>query len=414
MAFPSGATSPAAGGAPAPAPRSGTSTIRALDGLRGIAILMVVLYHGIESFVPADGKLIPIAGVDLAHPLLSGWMGVNLFFVLSGYLITWHLLRRWKRTPEPPEIRTYLVKRWLRIVPTYYVVLIVAALGLVPHHPLDPRLMGLQVGWHALFLQDYLPSSILGPFWSLGVEEKFYLAMPVVLLLAWRMPRLAGRIGLLAVVAAIPLAVRLAVAAGATGPLGEDFLDHWRNPFHLNLDALFLGSICAWLHLERDRFPVLRGDGPARLAMWADAVLVACLALVPGAIGERGAFDAVAIFPLTAIGMALVLFGAALRTSGAGRFLESRLLARAGRIAYPWYLTHVLVLHWLLGELWLRWPGSRALAPATQVAIFLPIFLIVSIGVATALHLAVEKPCLVLKDRVGVRRTAPSPATGTA
>ena len=70
--------------------------IPALDGLRGIAILMVVVFHAADSFRPPDGGLLEIGGWDLATPLYSGWMGVNLFFVLSGFLITWHLLRRWR------------------------------------------------------------------------------------------------------------------------------------------------------------------------------------------------------------------------------------------------------------------------------------------------------------------------------
>ena len=399
---------------PSPGSPPPSTTIPALDGLRGVAILMVVVYHGVDSFVPADGGLLPVAGWDLATPIYSGWMGVNLFFVLSGYLITWHLLRRWTSAPGRKELRTYLVKRWLRIVPTYYVVLAIATLGLVPHNPVDPHLLGLQAAWHALFLQDYLPSSILGPLWSLGVEEKFYLAMPVALLLAWRVPGPRRRVGLLAAIASVPVAVRLAMLAAADPASGDAFFRDWRNPFHLNLDALFLGSVCAWLHLERDRFPLLQRVRLPLAAMGAGGALILTLALVPGRIGERGAFDAVATYPLTAVGMALVLFGAALRRPGGGGLLESRPLALAGRIAYPWYLTHVLAMHWLWEELLIAAPGIRALAPAAQAAIFLPAFLVLSAVAATLLHLAVERPCLILKDRVGVRRGATHPATGHA
>ena len=75
--------------------------IPALDGLRGIAILLVVIYHCVDSFVRSGVALLPVGGVDLAYPFRSGWMGVNLFFVLSGFLITHHLLRRRRSAPGP-------------------------------------------------------------------------------------------------------------------------------------------------------------------------------------------------------------------------------------------------------------------------------------------------------------------------
>ena len=117
--------------------------IPALDGLRGIAILLVVVYHCVDSFSLDGRALFPVAGIDLALPLRSGWMGVNLFFVLSGFLITHHLLRRRQRAGGTINLQHYLAKRFLRIVPTFYVVLAVAAAGLVPHYEFDRHLIGL-------------------------------------------------------------------------------------------------------------------------------------------------------------------------------------------------------------------------------------------------------------------------------
>ena len=220
--------------------------IPALDGLRGIAILMVVLYHVTESFVSEQQPLLRLAGWDVATPLLNGWMGVQLFFVLSGFLITHHLLRRF-RTDRGPELGRYLVKRWLRIAPTYYVILAIVALGLVPYYEVEPGRMGARVIYHALFLQDYLPSSLLAPFWSLGVEEKFYLAAPLVALVVISIGRPRSGLIVLLALACVPLAVRLGMLSGIMPVPEGGFTRVWRNPFHLSRDALVIGSAIAWL-----------------------------------------------------------------------------------------------------------------------------------------------------------------------
>jgi peptidoglycan/LPS O-acetylase OafA/YrhL len=189
-----------------------------------------------------------------------------------------------------------------------------------------------------------------------------------------------------------------------SGPIGADdhFLQDFRNPFHLNLDALFLGAICAWLADSRKRAPGLTSATGAGRARLAGIALIIALMAAPWAVGSQPFFYQVMLFPLTALGMAMILFAAALLPIGSARMLENRWLARAGRIAYPWYLTHVLVLHWLGGEL----PGlvgNAAMTPAARFGIFLPIFVVASVAVALALHFAIEKPCLILKDRVGAR-----------
>lgn len=379
----------------------GPNAVPALDGLRGVAILMVVLFHGVESFDPPDAALLPLGGFDLATPIYSGWMGVNLFFVLSGFLITWHLIRRWHESPDRHDIRRYLLRRFLRIVPTYYVVLWIAAAGVVPHYEIDRNLLGLQVAWHLALLQDYLPSSILGPFWSLGVEEKFYLFMPVVLYGAWRITRNRWRIVLLASIALLPLVIRLILYPGHAAAHPEDFLRNWRNPFHLNLDSLLLGAIAAWVALRHTREPNRILAAIPNHLVTAGATLVAGLMLAPLLVPDLAFFRHVLMFPLTALGMALILFGSALKPRGSSPLLEGKLLARAGRLAYPWYLTHVLVLHWVWGEMTTRFPTLARLAPAEQLGLFLPVFLIASIAVALVLHFVVEKPCLILKDSLG-------------
>jgi hypothetical protein len=181
-----GATQP-----PPEARRQGA--IPELDGLRGIAILLVLLRHGARPYWEGTGSLYPIGAWDAGIPLVNGWMGVDLFFVLSGFLISHHIMRRSAGPVARVEWREYCSRRLLRIAPAYYAVLLLVALVPLPFYPIDREGIGLRLAYHLLFLQDYLPSDFVVAFWSLGVEVKFYLAAPLLLLALTRLTRPLAR-----------------------------------------------------------------------------------------------------------------------------------------------------------------------------------------------------------------------------
>lgn len=155
-----------------------------LDGIRGLAILLVMLSH----FLVVSGKLVgDTAGQRL---LLSGYLGVDLFFVLSGFLITGILL---SSRNEPHYFGAFYWRRSLRIFPLYYFTLTVAALSVIFITPEDaPLLSGKDSpAWYWLYISnigmtlkgDWLiaPTWIgLGHFWSLAVEEQFYFFWPLI------------------------------------------------------------------------------------------------------------------------------------------------------------------------------------------------------------------------------------------
>ena len=163
--------------------------IAALDGLRAAAILLVLARHAVMPFRADGGMAFEVFGWQIATPLVNGWIGVDLFFVLSGFLISHSIIRR----RDGFRLGRYVARRALRIVPAYYAMLGIAAAGAIPFYTVDPELLGLRILYHALFLQDYLPSGIVVAFWSLGVEEKFYIAAPFVLLPLSRNPQSSAR-----------------------------------------------------------------------------------------------------------------------------------------------------------------------------------------------------------------------------
>src|ERR1700704_885563 len=160
---------------------SGTLSLRSripeLDSVRGMAVLLVLLFHG---FIFTPIRIAPPSGVTRWFLCAAGggWMGVNLFFVLSGFLITGILLNA---RNGPRYYRTFYWRRALRILPAYYLVL--SVLVLVTHLGLAER----TVGWPFLGLSFVYLANVTDLFgvpsqytvlWSLAVEEHFYLFWP--------------------------------------------------------------------------------------------------------------------------------------------------------------------------------------------------------------------------------------------
>jgi peptidoglycan/LPS O-acetylase OafA/YrhL len=140
-----------------------------LDVLRGTAILVVVVYHGLFwSSVTTSNRI----GRLVVQASSAGWLGVNLFFVLSGFLITGILLSTKGR---PSYYRQFYLRRVFRILPAYF--LTIAILLVIHQLTLGSTLVAL------LFLTNYSIFPVVGgygPFWSLSVEEQFYLLWPML------------------------------------------------------------------------------------------------------------------------------------------------------------------------------------------------------------------------------------------
>jgi peptidoglycan/LPS O-acetylase OafA/YrhL len=165
------------------------SRIPALDGVRGFAILMVMLFH-FTWFGPFTAQAMQAGPVQKIGFMLalSGWMGVDLFFVLSGFLITGILL---KTRAEPDYFRKFYLGRSLRIFPPYYLFLL-SSIALLPFLPAAWKMDRSGYAWLATYLTNYqmglhgwaafaLPFQ---HFWSLAIEEQFYLAWPCLVLIS--------------------------------------------------------------------------------------------------------------------------------------------------------------------------------------------------------------------------------------
>lgn len=385
-----------------------------LDGLRAIAVLLVVWRHGLFPFFEAHGRapLLPLGGYDLATIFINGWIGVDLFFVLSGFLIARQLLSLEQR-PGGIRYRSYLLKRFLRIMPTYVFVLLMVALGLVPLYQVAPEFLGIRVAYHLLVLQDYLPPNIVVAFWSLGVEEKFYLLAPLILgsAISIREPRarFALVIGAIAVSILLRVWAAIELAATATEPMTyRQFLPVFRYPFHACLDSLGLGMAAALLHRHAMASPDSRLRNHAGAIFWCGVALLMLLVAPRVVMAEIDWWDQTLQPTAIAAGFTMTLLGAAFG-GGPQRALGARWMLVVARISYPLYLVHMVVIP-------LAWAiiGGTPAASAGHLALFLPVYLACAFAASLAIHFAIEKPFLMLKDRLDRLDRRPTPTRVTA
>lgn len=161
--------------------------IRALDGLRAIAALTIVLYH---ICLVSQFKLTQIGSETQVYWTFLG-TGVRLFFVLSGFLLFLPYARAMLRDKPLPSALSFYKRRALRILPAYYVCF--AILAVLPTSIHTTYLDWKDVGTHLLFIHDTFPfynRDLNGPFWTLAVEFQFYLLLPLIALV---MARVVGK-----------------------------------------------------------------------------------------------------------------------------------------------------------------------------------------------------------------------------
>jgi peptidoglycan/LPS O-acetylase OafA/YrhL len=324
--------------APSETPRGERAHMPVLDGVRGVAILMVLCVHFIGDS-PAHSTF-ERAMVKLAN---YGVWGVDLFFVLSGFLIT-GLLYDSKKSAR--YFRDFYVRRTLRIFPLYYAVLalLFIVLPAVPV-PYPPALA--ESAHHQAWLWLYASNGYLaihrawvlpyvGHFWSLAVEEQFYLIWPIVVLSFGR----RSLLGICVAVTVLALALRSALSFAGAGDVALLVLTPCR------FDALCVGGFLALavrsVGLERVARTARRSLGP----------LLFLVLLVSGWNAWRGTLSDI-VLPIRGTLIALT-FGALLVTSLAARadrvlcrLLRSRVMCFLGTRSYGLYVFHGIVAYWM-------------------------------------------------------------------
>jgi peptidoglycan/LPS O-acetylase OafA/YrhL len=356
-----------------------------LDLLRAIAILWVMAYH-VTSY-----------SVRLPAPAEYGWIGVDLFFVLSGYLVGGQAFARCV-SKEGARWGGFMLRRAMRVLPAY-----LAVLGLYLWVPAWRESPGMQPAWQFLsftanLLPDYFNSRAFSHAWSLCVEEHFYLLLPLaVSVLAWR-PAAWKAVVLACALLVAGVLVRswawhaevapyLRVASGRDAWLLR-YVEHIYNPTWARFDGLLVGAALGAIRLFR---PVWWAWLTARALVF---LLVGCAGVATtGALlfaGPPTAMSAVAGFPLLALSLGCILVAfASDEWPGRLHLPGARPIAT---LAFSLYLTHKSAYHLAATHLEGLVDGGGLPALATYGA--------TALACATLLYLAIERPGLQLRERL--------------
>jgi peptidoglycan/LPS O-acetylase OafA/YrhL len=326
-----------------------------LDGLRFFAFLGVFVEHATN--VVAE---LPTGRVRWHHAewwgrssLLAGGFGVDLFFVLSSYLIT-SLLVREADTRGRVNVPAFWMRRVLRIWPLYFGFLFVfALLG-----GLTARMLGA----FSVFAGNWAmaawgePVGLAGPLWSVSVEEQFYLTWPLVLAV---LPRRLLRLVCVAMVVAA-VATRYALFAN-----GASLMAVWLNTFW-HLDAIGVGALIA-LGPRVQLAPAVRGaiGAASALALIACAGVVWFELLQPSTVYIRA--DRAVAATLAFLGAAVACGGLLLTVLAGSAWLSRPGLVYLGRISYGLYVFHTTTIG-LVAAWWWPWRLPAALALTVAVA----------------------------------------------
>jgi len=349
-------------------PAVSTRHLPGLDGLRGVSILLVIVGH--VSFSNGHPPwLAPLAPISV--------VGVEMFFVLSGFLITTLLVQERARDGRI-SLRRFYLRRALRIVPASYlfvgVVALLAGLQLLVLRPND-------IACALLYLTDYHHDRAwaLGHYWSLSVEEQFYLVWPPVL----------AAIAALAPRRARPLALGVALALLALAELFPDLgialRPSWNPDLRLPNGTAPIAIGCL-LALGFDQLASMRFW---RSVWWPIALVAASAARIYLLTTDRdGHGIQLAVDLLVAV---VVLRSARIEDDPVGKLLGSRALRTLGALSYSLYLWQQL----FLGRGGWSW------------TVF-PVNLLCTFAAAVAGHLLVERPFLRLKGRFASGSTTPA------
>jgi peptidoglycan/LPS O-acetylase OafA/YrhL len=351
------------------------------DLLRALAILLVMSHH------------LPVRNLPSAFWFgwgQFGWLGVDIFFVLSGYLIGSELLKP-VQAGSHPSLLAFYIKRSFRILPAFGVILAVYALA--PGLREAPSMAPL---WRFLtftmnFGLNFRTAQSFSQAWSLCVEEHFYLLLPMLILLFQKARRVWLPVVLMAGIVLGGMALRHSLWIDWRAQDGDTvaFMKSIYYPSYTRLDGLVMGvslaAIRLWGGTQLNRF--IR---PAVVVPIAALFLATALFLVTQSGLVLDELGAIVLYPLFALGVTLFLAGILQLEPQLGVIRWSG-LPFVATISYSLYLSQKLVFHadrmWL-PDAWLHGWGGVSIFYASAIA------------VAAALYFVVERPFMRLRRTV--------------
>lgn len=325
-------------------PRSSTGRhFDCLDGLRGLAIVMVVLYHSIY-YNPQGSQTLQIMGWTAG----AGWMGVPIFFVLSGFLISYPMFLKSRQGDGTFYPRGYAVKRFAKIIPPFYLSLIVFGLwkSQVEHQEGVAKAAWLWAAGIPNLVQEN--HDLNASYWSLIVEAQFYVMLPLLFAVFRSLPYRRLGLGIFFVLLVVPWVARYLAWRDGMG-LAE--IDFRMARFPCKLDFFAWGVLFAWLFSGN----LLAGwprQRVANLGFLGLGLLGAAVAAWAGLIHLIQVHEHPSLLVINAFQLSLGLAGFFMLffvfdpDNWGARIFSAPWLRFTGIISYEWFLFHQPVVHW--------------------------------------------------------------------
>jgi peptidoglycan/LPS O-acetylase OafA/YrhL len=302
-----------------------------LDGLRGIAVILVLGFHFLNNqYQQVDISSLNILERSLMFSTYFGWCGVDLFFVLSGFLIATILM---KNRDSPKYFITFYVRRFIRIIPIYYLLLLIFwVCKFSPWYNAEAYIFEkeIPIGYYFLFLQNFMMSAAghfgaeaLTPTWSLAIEEQFYIIIPFVIY--FLKPKYV---------------IYFIIFCLILGPISRYFSVNWYQKYTLltsRMDSPSMGVLIAWLLQKKNSEEYI-------IAHISHIKVIAIFLLTASALIY--VFSDPGILNHTLIGLNFALIVIIVLNTAKGflyNVLTNKFLIHIGGISYFLYLYHQLL-----------------------------------------------------------------------
>ena len=346
------------------------------DLIRAAAILLVMLGHVLGYIYQGQ--------FSFFCAFLSGFLGVELFFVLSGVLIGGLLIRVFSGGDYPKKLKIFIIRRWLRTLPLYFAILPVYAVG---NYWLDPvKNADVPLWKYIFFIQNFfkVQPTFFGVSWSLSVEEWFYLLFPFTLFLIKKGQPSVPLKSLFIIALSVFLIYFLAMRILAYSEYHFTFYEGIRKVAFFRLDAIAYGILAAVLmHF----YPLKKITVPLLLLFFALILLTANqYQIFKNNYSDLHYFNT---FYYSVLGMGLAMIFPFFKRITLPESFFKKAVVSVSKISYSLYLTHWLVYKFLEMPVFSGFPGWGKFI----------LFFILSFWVAAVTYFFIEKPVMKVRER---------------
>jgi len=351
--------------------------LKALTGLRFFAALYVVIHHTWEEICSPWPRILR----NFVH---CGYIGVSLFFVLSGFILVYTYENK-------AGLRAFWSARFARIYPVYFLGLIISVpyliVVLLQETPLTACLKQVApvFALAASLLQAWSPSLVLKlnpPGWSLSAETFFYILFPFILPLIWRITErriwIAGFF--VWILACLPSVLYFHFNPDGLGAIYPGTTAFWLNviKFHpvMRLPEFILGMMAGTVFLKRDSHG--KSSAMPLVTVLFIAAVIICSSKVPYVLLAAGMISPVFV---------LLVYGLASYDTAIGRFLSRPVMLQLGQASYALYILHLPVWFWMV-----LIAGKMGFVGADESVTFVLIYMVICVGLSIAVLHLIEEP----------------------